>query len=237
MDGTIIAIPAYEPGTGLLALVSELRQHCDGIVVVDDGSTAAAEIFAQLEDFPGVTLLRHAQNRGKGAALKTAFAYIRDTFPASFVVVTADADGQHLPRDIRRIADAARLNPGRMILGTRTFRAGTPFRSRLGNLWTCGEFFLLTGVRIADTQTGLRAFPAGWINDLLAIPGHGYGYECRMLVASVRAKRIPVQVPIETVYLDGNSTSHFKPLADTFRTQAALFAARFAPLPRGWSSR
>jgi hypothetical protein len=120
------------------------------------------------------------------------------------------------------------LHPGRLILGTRNFRGDIPFRSRFGNVWTRWEFFLLTGVFVNDTQTGLRGIPAGWLKALCGIAGDRYDYESRMLVQGARAKKKPLQIPITTVYLNGNRSSHFRPLADTLRTQAALLGARFS---------
>lgn len=230
MDGIAIVLPAYEPGEALCGLVDGLSGEFDPIVVVDDGSASesAAAAFRRLENRRGVMLLRHAANRGKGAALKTAFARILADFPGVKGVVTADADGQHLPGDIRRVAEATLANPGRFTLGVRAFDGEVPFRSRLGNAWTQWEFFLLTGVMVRDTQTGLRGIPRDLLRQAAQIPGERYEYESRMLVAAARLRARPVQIPVATVYLDGNAASHYRPFADTVRTQFALFAARLS---------
>lgn len=189
-------------------------------------SGASAATFAETAALPGVRLIRHAANRGKGAALKTAFAEILRAFPDAAGVVTADADGQHLPEDIRRVAAASAAHADRVTLGVRSFGGrSVPFRSRLGNLWTCGEFFLLTGIWIRDTQTGLRGIPRARLPRFAALAGDRYDYEARMLVAAAKLPQPPVQVPITTVYENGNGTSHYRPLADTFSTQAALIRA------------
>jgi len=225
MLDVVALIPAYEPENTLVALIERLSSELRAVVVVDDGSQKAGGIFASLPRAESVIQLTHPRNRGKGAALKTGLSGILRRFPDTLGVVTVDADGQHLPEDILRVARALTESPDRLILGVRTFAAGTPFRSRLGNLWTCGEFFLLTGHRVRDTQTGLRGLPSALLPRLLELPGERYEYEIRMLVDCVRHLAAPVQIPITTVYADGNATSHFRPLADTFRTQRALFAA------------
>lgn len=227
-EEVIPVIPAYEPGGELIEIVEALKGCFPRIVVVDDGSTRAKGIFEEIEAVKGVTLLRHNENRGKGAALKTAFSYILSAYRDVCGVVTVDADGQHLISDIRSVAGALARHPDRLILGTRHFKGDIPFRSRFGNIWTKWEFRILTGVLIDDTQTGLRGIPAGWLKALCGIAGDRYDYESRMLVQGGRAKKKPLQIPITTVYLNGNRSSHFRPLVDTFRTQKALLAACFS---------
>lgn len=184
-----------------LELLAQGRADLQGVDRVEADALAeqrrTAATFAETAALPGVRLIRHAANRGKGAALKTAFAEILRTFPDAAGVVTADADGQHLPEDIRRVAAASAAHADRVTLGVRSFGGrSVPFRSRLGNLWTCGEFFLLTGIWIRDTQTGLRGIPRARLPRFAALAGDRY---------------------------DG--TSHYRPLADTFSTQAALIRA------------
>ena len=190
-------------------------------MVVDDGSARGADVFGDVAGL-GVPVVAHAVTRGKGAALKTGFAWIRDNLPGCRAVVTADADGQHRPDDILRVAKAALENPGAMALGVRAFAGKVPLRSRIGNWWTRQFFFLATRVRVADTQTGLRGIPVGMLPRMLDIPGERYEYEMAMLADLRNCPKPPVQVPIETVYVDGNSSSHFNPLLDSLRIYGAL---------------
>ena len=222
MDDTTIIIPVYQPGDRLEPLVRELSDADTRILVIDDGSTEGTGVFSRLADIRGVAVLRHAVNRGKGAALKTAFAAVLADPQDTAAVVTADGDGQHLAEDIFAVAAAAKANPCAVTLGVRTFSGKIPFRSRLGNLWTETEFRLLTGRRIADTQTGLRGIPIGLLPRFAALKGERYEYESRMLVAAALLPSPPVEIPISTIYLDGNATSHFRPLRDTLLTQSAL---------------
>ena len=227
MNDIIVVIPAYEPDEALVSLIDNLRSGFDRFIVVDDGSKTADGTFARVEKMPGVTLLRHEVNRGKGAALKTAFAKVLADFPNAAGVVTVDADGQHLPEDVANVAKATRENPGRYTLGVRAFSGDVPLRSRFGNAWSRYFFFLLTGVMIYDTQTGLRGMPRDLLPELVAMPGDRYEYEMRMLVAAARKKLKPVQIRIKTVYLNDNKASHFNPIRDSIRTQVTLLHAAF----------
>ena len=225
MDRVAILVPAYDPDGKLAALVEDLRTEFRHLVVVDDGSTRGRDVFAAVR--PRVeALLVHEVNRGKGAALRTGLAWIRENLPDVRTVVTADSDGQHRPADIRRVAEASLAHPGGLVLGVREFAGKVPFRSQLGNLWTRGLFWYVTGLPVRDTQTGLRGLPRGLFDRLLAIAGDRYEYEIRMLVDARLHPAPPRQVPIETIYIDGNKSSHYRPLADTLLTQRALWSER-----------
>ena len=215
MRQIVVLIPAYEPGEKLAETLLELSFAGVDAVVVDDGSGADwAVLFSQASKI--AHLITHAENRGKGAALKTGLEYIRKSYPADAVVVTADADGQHLTADILSTARFACENPGALILGVRDFGAGTPLRSRFGNIITRRVFSASTGVKVSDTQTGLRAFSADMIPLLLSVGGERYEYEMNVLLECA-GKHIPIrEIPIKTVYFSNNSASHFHPLRDSF---------------------
>lgn len=223
-----ILIPAYEPDEKLVELITRLRRDFMHLVIVDDGSVkeGARDVFERIRGSVDV-LLVHPVNRGKGVALRTGIAWVRDHLPDVCAVVTADSDGQHTSRDIARIAEAVVDHPGGLVLGVREFTGTVPFRSRFGNTWTRILFRLITGLPVRDTQTGLRAIPRGLFDRMLAIAGNRYEYEIRMLVDARRHATKPLQLPIETIYIDDNRASHFRPFHDTILTQWALFAARF----------
>lgn len=213
----IVVIPAYEPDEKLLHVVDDLRRDTAyAIVVVDDGSSAAAQpVFAALPE--DVALLRHAENRGKGRALKTAYEYIAAHFPQTEGVVTVDADGQHLPADVARVSEEWAAHPETLVLGSRRFTGDVPWRSRTGNAITRAVFRLSTGVAVFDTQTGLRAFAVSRIPMMLEMRGERYEYEINVLLYATR-QRIPIrEVTIETVYITDNASSHFHPLRDSWR--------------------
>lgn len=218
MSHASIVIPAYEPTPALADLVATLSRDGRPIVVVDDGSSAAVKpIFDRVAAMPNVTLLVHAVNLGKGQALKTAFNHFLLHAPADSVgVVTADADGQHMAADIRRVAERLEQSPSTLVLGSRGFEGRVPLRSRFGNTVTRGVFRLLLGRPIVDTQTGLRGIPRSFLPELLAIEAGRYEFELEMLVRAT-AKALPIaEVRIETVY-GGVGQSHFNPLRDSLR--------------------
>lgn len=215
-----VLIPAYNPDEKLLALLPRLKERFTRIVLVDDGSTEGREIFPQAAPYVEKILV-HEKNRGKGAALKTGFAYLDD---GQTDVITADADGQHTPEDIAKVAEGLRTHRGGLVLGVRSFTGKVPFRSRFGNWWTRWCFFLMTGgLLIRDTQTGLRGIPAALLPRVASIPGDRYEYEMAMLADAKQHEERPLQIPIETIYIAENATSHFNPLLDTIRIYRRLF--------------
>lgn len=217
---TLVLIPAYEPNQRLIDLVQTLaadaRVH--RIIVVNDGSSAACEpVFKAVATYPNTTVLTHPVNRGKGAALKTALHEALSAPPDS-IAVTIDADGQHRPEDMFKVLEALTKHPDALILGARRFDlSNVPLKSRLGNTITRFITSVLIGQRITDTQTGLRAFHRKNLEALAAIEGDRYEYEMNVLLACGRLNIPIVEVPIETVYLDNNSASHFNPVLDSIR--------------------
>ena len=219
-----VVIPAYRPEESLLQLIGTLSEKpLPAIVLVDDGSGPHySDIFRRAEEYPKVRLVRHAVNLGKGAALKTGINYALCAFPGLQGVVTADADGQHHPDDIEQVADSLAAEPDRIVLGTRTFSADVPWRSRVGNVVTRSVMRALVGQNVSDTQTGLRGIPARLLPHLLRLEANGYDFECDMLIA-VRQQAIPIaEVPIRTIYEPGNRTSHFNPLIDSMKIYFVL---------------
>ena len=224
-----LVIPVCDPDEGRFpALVRRLRTDFAHVVVVDDGSTRGRAAFDSIKGEVDVVLV-HSANCGKGAALKTAFSWVLEKLPGAVGVVTVDGDGQHTPEDVLRVAEELLNAPdGGLVLGVRSFGRDVPFRSRLGNLWTRVLFRLLTGLAVSDTQTGLRGIPTHLLPSILAIPGDRYEYEIRVL-ANARQHHAPIrEIPIKTIYLDGNSASHYRPLRDTLLTQSALWGCLFS---------
>ena len=213
----VVIIPAYQPDEKLYRLVLDLHEKTSyDLIIVNDGSSADTRpLFDSLE--PYAKIIHHSVNRGKGAALKTALTYIYDQYPADEGVVTIDADGQHLPDDIIRVSKAWEAAPERLVLGSRQFTGNVPFKSRAGNAITRAVFAASTGVKIYDTQTGLRAFGVFRIPMMLEMKGDRYEYEINVLLYATR-HRIPIEeVTIETVYIEDNKSSHFNAFRDGWR--------------------
>ncbi len=228
----IALIPAYEPDEKMLGIIDGLGERGFDIVVVDDGSGSEyGSIFEKAEE--KAIVLTHAENRGKGAALKTGLKYIdrymsySETVLTSAgsriipgenaVVVTVDADGQHLPDDVLRVAGIAAARRDALVLGSRGLDKDVPARSRAGNTITRHVYSAATGVHVHDTQTGLRAFHRSLIPRLLEIDGERYEYEINMLL-TLAAEGVPIiEERIETVYENNNSGSHFRTVRDAAR--------------------
>lgn len=215
----VALIPAYKPEASVVDAARALLAsgRFAALVVVDDGSGPEyAPLFNELAT-AGAVILRHFTNLGKGMALRTGLNHIACTFARSVGVVTLDADGQHLPEDVLAVARQLALSPSSLILGCRSFDAATPLRSRFGNVLTRQVMRWLTGLAVSDTQTGLRGIPLSFIPPLLRLNTKGYDFELDMLIQA-KEHHIPiVEIPIATVYLENNKSSHFNPLLDSMK--------------------
>lgn len=223
----VILIPALEPSAILTAYARELSEKGFRVVVVNDGSGAEYdEIFKEINETPGCRALAHAQNRGKGAAIKTGLKHIAENYPGRGVV-TADSDGQHALEDIEKLAKRLDENKEALYLGARDFSLpAIPDKSRFGNKLTSRLFRLLYGAYLPDTQTGLRAFPASLINFMLSVPGERFEYEMNALSRCALRKIEIISVPIATIYENGrNETTHFRAVRDSARIYRALLAS------------
>lgn len=226
-----IIIPAYKPDEKLISLLESLREKCSArLILVNDGSGAEFDpIFEKAMPLCDL-LLTHEVNKGKGAALKTAFSFLLDEGKEKGAICTADADGQHLPEDILACLKAAEEAPGTLVLGSRSFSGDVPLRSRFGNSASRITFHILMGKRVYDTQTGLRAFTPDLLPLMLQIPYNRYEYEMKMLCDAVR-KKIPIgEITIQTVYLEENKSSHFNPLKDALRVYSLLLRCALGPV-------
>lgn len=190
-------IPTYDNPASAAEVVRAARAHLP-VIVVDDGSGAAAR--ALLDALPwgeGLWLVRHARNRGKGAALRAGFAAARRLGFSH--ALSLDADGQHLPADLPAFVAAIAREPGALILGERDLvAAGAGWGSRAGRRISNAWFRLLSGgQRLSDTQTGFRAYPLAALSRL-ELGGERYELEVEVLAkaawAGVPLRAIPIQV-------------------------------------------
>lgn len=221
-----IIIPAYNPTAQLIQTIEGLQSFgVDAIIVVNDGSTNSSDSIFQQAKSLGCDFLAHNVNCGKGKALKTAFQHFLNSYAKEYIgVITVDADGQHTLPDILRIKEAFLSHSNSLVLGYRNFSGhNIPFRSKVGNLITCGIISFLCGERIEDTQTGLRAIGRSQLESFLQISGERYEYEINMLLETQKKGYPLYQIPIETVYYDNNQGSHFNPLKDSIKIYEIIF--------------
>lgn len=214
---SVVIIPAYQPDQTLATIAEQLWGYGCQIIVVDDGSGEEyQQIFDRIKDI--CIVLCHTQNRGKGAAIKTAMSYIKREMWENETIGIMDCDGQHLPEDMQKLLQYARAHRKTLVLGVRSVGKEMPFKSRVGNQITRNVYRLVSGVKVSDTQTGLRAFDSELIEKLLSVEGERYEYEMNVLMICAKEK-IPIkEVKISTIYRDqNNSNSHFRGFRDSLR--------------------
>ena len=229
--GFSVLIPAYNPTDQLVDLTQQLSvKDVDAIVIVNDGSNDVSHkaIFARVKELPKVMMIDHEINRGKGAALKTGLIHIQEHVETSGVV-TADADGQHITKDVLAIGQAISKDSNTLLLGSRAVDE-MPTKSYLGNSITRFVFRVFFGLDISDTQTGLRGFSTSLIDILLSIPYDRYEFESEMLMVCKRNGVEIIEHPIETIYIENNAASSFNPWVDSTRIYFVLFRYVFASL-------
>ncbi|UNK58975.1 glycosyltransferase family 2 protein [Pseudoxanthomonas daejeonensis] len=212
-----VVIPALNEALRIREVVEQTLRHCPWVIVVDDGSDDGTG--EQLRDLP-VTVLRHPQRRGKGAALRSGFAEAHARGARG--VLTLDGDGQHDPADLPRLLEAAARHPRCIVIGARLrHRAAAPPHRRMANAFGDWGVAWAAGHRIADTQSGQRYYPASVIA-LGDVPGEDFVFEAQLLITAARRLGVHcVSVPVETRYRgdDGGPLrrSHFRPLRDLYR--------------------
>ena len=221
----IIVIPSLNPDNKLIKLVKELQvANLNNILIVDDGSSSQ-DIFNQLND---CIIIHHDINKGKGEALKTAFREADKYFKNITGYITCDSDGQHTVEDIKKISDNLKED---IILGVRDFSGkNVPSRSRFGNRFSSLFYYLSTGYKLSDTQTGLRGIPYKYKKLSLETKGSRFEYEMNFL-NNVAMNNIKIDtIPIKTIYLNKNKGSNFKTIRDSYFVFKDLFDYIFVAL-------
>lgn len=215
-----VILPSLNPDEKFNKVVDGLIEAgFEKIVIVNDGSDEAHSApFAAAAAYSQCTVLDHGVNKGKGRALKTAFDYVLKNLPEVAGVVTIDGDGQHLTKDIIACGEKMLECGDKVIMGCRDFNLpGVPARSVAGNKTTSRMFRLCYGIKLSDTQTGLRAIPRQYLDRFFNIDGERFEYETNMLLWMKRWGIDFVEQPIETVYEGDNSGSHYNPIKDSWR--------------------
>ena len=222
-ERALVLIPSYNAAKTVGNVVREAKQYVPDVVVINDGSRDDTAAVARAA---GAEVVDHPQNRGKGGALKTGFAYaIQHGYD---VVITLDADGQHLPREIPKFLRAREEMKGDLIIGSRShlFDQMLP-RRRLANRFSAWTIAKASKTGITDSQSGFRLYSANMLRNI-RLRTEGFDLESEVIVrAGVGGFKV-ITIPIDLGFVDGISTSHYKPLKDTLRiawtvTRARLF--------------
>lgn len=219
---TIVLIPSYQPEDVLPLLAKALFELGFKLVVVDDGSGEKfAPVFKSVK--PYADLISYPNNKGKGAALKTGFSYIIEHYPTYENVITADGDGQHRIQDIVLMYEKG-LGKNKPVIGERKFDVKVPLKSKVGNDLSKFTQALCTFRYMHDNQCGLRLFPLSLLPKLIKIRGNRYEYEMRVLTYLQTKEIRYLLMSIQTIYEEGNKSSHFRPLQDTLLIQSSILA-------------
>ena len=233
----VVVAPSFNNAGTLADVLTRLAALGLPILLVNDGCTDSTdEVFKSWQrEHPRVDarMLKHRHNRGKAAALKTGFAAA--TQAGYTHAITIDTDGQHDPERIPALLEKACEQPLAYVLGVRDDRhADYPARSRLGRRLSNLFIRLESGLKVADSQCGLRIYPLDLIK---SVPCHAgrFGYEAEMITRAAWAGCPIVEVPINTRYMPaGQRVSHFNPWLDTFLgicLHLRLVAREMTPLP------
>ena len=225
-----ILIPAFNPNQNIIDLVLDLSYFkWNEIIVINDGSSNESQIFFDnLNDFDNVHILTHQSNKGKGAALKTGIDYLNSKNTELDGLITVDSDGQHLVKDIEKIAREVKNRKNDVIFGVRLFDESIPFRSKFGNKITKHLLYIFNGISLADTQTGLRYLPVSIFDEFLKLPGNKYEFELECIFSIKKLGYNITQIQIKTVYINDNKDSHFRPLIDSARIYLVFIRFSFA---------
>jgi glycosyltransferase involved in cell wall biosynthesis/3-hydroxymyristoyl/3-hydroxydecanoyl-(acyl carrier protein) dehydratase len=209
-----VIIPSYNNSKTLKAVIDDVKQYTNNIIVVNDGSTdSTPEILSEIKD---ITIVTHSKNRGKGIALKTGFA---EAIKSGFkYAITIDSDGQHSAKDILLFLEKNEKNPDAIIIGARKLvQENMPGKNSFANKFSNFWFSFQTGTKLEDTQSGYRLYPLHIFKKMRFFSAK-YEYELEVIVrASWKG------IPIETVSIDAyyapkeERITHFRPFIDFTR--------------------
>lgn len=208
----VVIIPALNAAPTLGDVVAAARRQLEPVLVIDDGSSDATGDAARNA---GAIVIRHDVNRGKGAALKTGFAWaLENGFDG---VITLDADGQHLPSEIPKFVREREARGADLIIGGRAHLFGGMLpRRRMANRFSAWTISIAAGTRVTDSQSGFRFYSARLLRTL-KLRTNGFDMESEVIVRAGRHGLPIVTIPIELGFVNGITTSHYKPLKDTLR--------------------
>ncbi|MBN2382772.1 glycosyltransferase family 2 protein [bacterium] len=211
-------VPAYNAADTLASVLKGLSRYQPDVAVVDDGST---DQTGRITDHSGVTVLSHARNRGKGAALKTGFRYLIEQ--DYDWIVTLDADGQHDLDDIPGLLETCHRAEQQgaqwgMVIGSRfAARDLIPRYRYYPN--RIGQLFLrwLTGQQIEDTQSGFRVYRVRVLKQL-DLCAERFALETEVILKTARLGYQILFTPIQTIYPEHErEKTNFRPFVDTYR--------------------
>ena len=230
LESVWCAVPVFNNRETVRKVVAECRAILSRVVVVDDGSTDTdlVELLSGLD----VVVLQHEKNLGKGKAILTASHYVEEH--GGEYMITIDADGQHLPQDIQKFLPLMEEEIPGIIIGCRLFNTdNVPASSRFGRSFA--NFWLLveTGKLVGDCQSGFRAYPVRYLNQM-DFKGSHYDFEAEVLAKAAWGGLALKTVDIDVIYPKPEErVSSFKPFLDNLRLtgiHSMLVGRRMLPI-------
>ncbi len=216
-----IIIPVYNHERQIGEVIRQALKLGLPVFVVDDGSTDATGPI--IDAVGGITILRHPENRGKGAAICTGFAAAAAR--ACDWAVTLDGDGQHNPEDVWALLDAAKNGPRRLVIGRRLGmdeQLHVPWTSRFGRIFSNFWVWVAGGPWVEDSQSGFRLYPLPETLQL-SVRARRYQFEVEILVKARQQGITTTEVPVRVIYQQrGERVSHFRPWHDFLRNSATF---------------
>jgi len=208
-----VLIPTYNNEKTLKRVIDGVLEYTDRIIVVNDGSTdSTADI---LNEYPYITVINLAENKGKGNGLKIGF---RKAIELGYdYAITIDSDGQHYPDDIPVFVKAL-LDEGQevLLIGNRNMsQEGIPKKSSFGNRFSNFWFWFETGIKLEDTQSGYRLYPLHKIPKKYFTPK--FEFEIEIIVRTAWRHISVKNVPVKVLYDPAERVSHFRPFRDFTR--------------------
>ena len=200
-------LPAYNEQVSIGSTVLSAKKHVNRVIVVDDGSTDKTAYIAEMA---GAEVIKHLENLGKGAALKTGFEAVN----GSDIIVTVDADGQHSPSQIPLLVEPIINGEADVVNGSRYLNGGeknTPKYRRVGQSVLDIATNINGRTHITDSQSGFRAFAVHSI-PAFRFRQKGFGIESEMLTeasnAGLRIKEVEIGVRYDVANNKRNPISH-----------------------------
>ncbi|MGH7857808.1 MAG: glycosyltransferase family 2 protein [Candidatus Binatia bacterium] len=205
-------IPALDCAATIAPVVRGVQRHVTDVVVVDDGSRDRTGRIARRA---GAKVLRHAENRGKGAALLTGLQHLAGRGFSH--VLTLDGDGQHLPEEIPALLAESRSHPAAIVIGARKIESEVAWINRFGNEFADLWIRIVAGRSVADTQSGFRVYP---VAEALALgaTGERFEFETEVIIRAIRAGLDVRSVFVRVHYPPPEErVSHYDRVWDTVR--------------------
>ena len=204
----IVCIPAYNEGKIIEDIVHESKAFCNQVIVCDDGSTDDTETKAKKA---GAIVIRHKENKGKGAAMKSLFNTAKDS--SADVIVTIDGDGQFLPQEIDKLTKPILEGKADIVIGYRFVSDNEiPGYRKMGIKFLDKMTNMASELPFRDTQSGFRAYSSRAIQ-MISFQSNGFGADAEILIDGSRKGLRIIEEKVTVLYYTGHETSTKDPIS------------------------